>query len=431
MDQPSGAARPDARSASLFQRAQELIPGGVSSPVRAFRSVGGTPVFMKSGRGALVTDEDGNEYVDFCMAWGPLILGHAHPAVVAAARGALEDGLAFGTCHRFEAELAELVLEAFPYADRARFVVSGTEAVLTATRLARAHTGRRLLLKFSGCYHGHVDALLVKAGSGVVTLGLADSAGVTAHVAQDTVVVPLDDEAALREAFARHGAEIAGAILEPLPANNGLLVQSPSWLKLLRQLTKESGSLLIFDEVITGFRFGFHGYAKRAGIEPDLTTLGKIVGGGLPVGAVVGPKAILDMLAPLGPVYQAGTMAGNPVALAAGIATLRELRKGDAFRTIEALGARLDERARAAGVRVARVGGVFWPYLDDEGDIPRTAEGISARAVERYRGGYRSWLERGVYLPPSAYEVGFLTGAHEPAHIDKLVDVVAASARGA
>jgi glutamate-1-semialdehyde 2,1-aminomutase len=412
----------------LFARAQTLMPGGVSSPVRAFKSVGGTPVFMKKGQGAIVEDEDGNRYIDFCMAWGPLILGHAHPAVVEATISAARDGLAFGTCHRFEAELAELVLEAFPYAERARFVVSGTEAVLTATRLARGHTGRRLLVKFSGCYHGHVDALLVKAGSGVVTLGLAESAGVTQHTAQDTVVLPLHDENAVKEAFTRYGKDIAGVILEPLPANNGLLEQDASWLRLLRQLTKDNGSLLIFDEVITGFRFGFHGYAKRVGVEPDLTTLGKIVGGGLPVGAIVGPAKILDELAPLGKVYQAGTMAGNPVALAAGIATLRELKKGDAYRTIHALGARLDEQAKAQGVRIKRVGPIFWPYLDDAGDIPRTDDAISKKAVDVYRSRYAGWLKQGIYLPPSAYEVGFLSGAHEAAHVDKLVAALGGAA---
>ena len=416
-----------ARSTELFARAQQLMPGGVSSPVRAFKHVGGDPVFMKKGQGAIVTDEDDNRYVDFCLAWGPLILGHAHPAVVDAASKALHDGLAFGTCHRFEQQLAERVLSAFAWADRARFVVSGTEAVLTAVRLSRAHTSRRLLVKFSGCYHGHVDALLVKAGSGVATLGLADSAGVTAQTAADTVVLPLADEGALRECFHKYGSDIAAVILEPLPANNGLLAQTPSWLKLLRELTSANGSVLIFDEVITGFRFGFHGYGHVVGIEPDLTTLGKIVGGGLPVGAVVGKQAILDKLAPLGPVYQAGTMAGNPVALAAGIATLDVLKQGAVYATIETMGKRLDERARAKKLNMTRVGSVFWIYLDD-GKIPNTAEGISERAISEYRKRYRGWLGKGVYLPPSAYEVGFLCGAHEGAHIDQLVDVVTGEA---
>ncbi len=424
---PSGAgseSRGGAASASLFARAQRVIPGGVSSPVRAFKSVGGTPVFFKRGEGAHVVDEDGNRYVDYCLAWGPLILGHAHPAVVEATISAARDGLAFGTCHRREAELAELILEAFPWADRARFVVSGTEAVLTAVRLARAHTGRRLLLKFSGCYHGHVDALMVKAGSGVATLGLAESAGVTETVAHDTVVAPLADQAALREVFATYGSQIAAAILEPLPANNGLLEQERAWLATLRELTTASGSLLIFDEVITGFRFGFHGYGKVVDVRPDLSTLGKIIGGGLPVGGVVGPAAILDKLAPLGPVYQAGTMAGNPVALAAGVATLRELRSGAVHQHLEGLGARFSERAKARGLTLARVGGVFWPVLDG-GSIPHRAEDIRDGAVHAFKAGYARWLDAGIYLPPSAYEVGFLSAAHQPEHIDALVDALA------
>ncbi len=420
-------ARPETRSKELFARAQKLIPGGVSSPVRAFRHVGGDPVFIKSGKGSVIEDEDGNSYVDFCLAWGPLILGHAHPAVVEATGKALKDGFMFGACHRFEAQLAERVLEAFPYADRARFVVSGTEAVLTAVRLARAHTNRRLLVKFSGCYHGHVDALLVKAGSGVATLGLAESAGVTEGTAHDTVVLPLGDEEALRQCFQKYGSEVAACILEPLPANNGLLPQPGSWLKLIRDLTSEHGALLIFDEVITGFRFGYHGVAKVSGVdvEPDLTTLGKIIGGGMPVGGVVGRRAILERLAPLGRVYQAGTMAGNPVALAAGIATLDELKKGDAHKLIAGLGARLEEGLKHKKIPVQRMGGVFWIYLDDTAPIPHAAEAITDKAVEAYRARYRGWLDKGVYLPPSAYEVGFLSSAHDNEDVDKLVAAVA------
>src|SRR6185369_13820141 len=326
---PSPAANPSppkalsqTRSAELYSRAEALIPAGVSSPVRAFRKVGGTPVFFKSASGAHAVDEDGNRYLDFCMAWGPLILGHAHPRVIEAVERAVANGLAFGTAYRGEGELAERVLAAYPYAKLVRFVVSGTEAVATAVRIARASNGRRRILKFDGCYHGHVDSLMVKAGSGVITQGLADSAGVPATVAADTLVIPLGDTAALERAFAEAGADLAAAIIEPLPANNGLLLQSPQYLRRLRELTAQHGTVLIFDEVITGFRFGFHGYDKVLGIEPDLTTLGKIVGGGLPVAAVLGRRELLAQLAPLGPVYQAGTMAGNPVCLAAGVATL-------------------------------------------------------------------------------------------------------------
>jgi glutamate-1-semialdehyde 2,1-aminomutase len=406
------------------------MPGGVSSPVRAFKHVGGSPIYMKSGQGAEVVDEDGNRYVDYCLAWGPLILGHAHPAVLEAAQRTMSDGMAFGTCHRNEAELAERVLAAFPYAQRARFVVSGTEAVLTATRLARAATQRRLLVKFSGCYHGHVDALLVKAGSGVATLGLADSAGVTESQAKDTLVLPLGDDAALDQAFATYKHEIAAVILEPLPANNGLLIQPTPFLQKLRALTAQHGSLLIFDEVISGFRFGFCGYGKVVGVEPDLTTLGKIVGGGLPVGAIVGRQAILDLLAPLGPTYQAGTMAGNPVALAAGIATLDVLKHSDPYPRLDGLGQRLEHRLaerRARGdtrTRLARIGSVFWPYLDDSGPIPTRAEDISDAAVQRFKATYHGWLAQGIYLPPSAYEVGFLSAAHQEKHIDALADAL-------
>ncbi len=408
-------------SERLFSRAQQLIPGGVSSPVRAFGSVGGTPRYFARGEGGVAFDEDGRSYLDFCMAWGPLILGHAHPRVVEAVTKAARDGLAFGTCHRHEPALAELVLEAFAPADRVRFVVSGTEAVMTAIRLARAHTRRTLLLKFSGCYHGHADSMLVKAGSGVVTLGLAESEGVT--VAQDTLVAPLGDEAALEEVFKTHGDRIAGALIEPLPANNGLLVQSPRFLQRLRALTAQHGALLIFDEVINGFRFGFHGYAKRVGVQPDLTTLGKIVGGGLPVAAVVGQAAVLDRLAPLGKTYQAGTMAGNPVALAAGLATLEELRTGAPYRALETLGQALDAavaKRQDRAFRLVREGSLFWPYYALEGPVPTQAEQVTPAAVAQFKARYAGWLDAGIYLPPSAWEVGFLSAAHTLEHVERL-----------
>ncbi len=400
------------------------MPGGVSSPVRAFGSVGGTPRYMSRGEGAYLFDEDGRKYVDFCMAWGPMILGHAHPAVIEAVTKAAKDGLAFGTVHRNEPELAELVLEAFAPADRVRFVVSGTEAVMTAIRLARAHTSRHLLLKFSGCYHGHADSMLVKAGSGIVTLGLAESEGVTATVVKDTLVAPLGDLEALEKVFKEHGSQLAAALIEPLPANNGLLVQEPRFLERLRELTKEHGAVLIFDEVINGFRFGFHGYGKVVKVQPDLTTLGKIIGGGLPVGAVVGRAEILDRLAPLGKTYQAGTMAGNPVALAAGIATLKELRTGDPYRHLAALGAVMDsavESKKDRAFRLVRVGSLFWPYYSLTGPIPTQAEKIAPDAVAGFKSRYGGWLDAGFYLPPSAYEVGFLSAAHSPDDVERLV----------
>ncbi len=417
-------------SEALYARAVQVIPAGVSSPVRAFKKVGGRPIYFSRGEGAVVFDEDGNRYVDFCMAWGPLILGHAHPAVVEAVTRVARDGLAFGTVHRNEPRLAELVLEAFPYAERVRFVVSGTEAVMTAVRLARGATGRTLLVKFAGCYHGHGDALLAKAGSGVVTQGLAESKGVPASAVRDTLVLPLGNLDALKEAFEKHGKDIAAVIIEPLPANNGLLKQTNAYLQAVRKATQDAGAMLIFDEVINGFRFGFHGYAKLCGVEPDLTTLGKIVGGGLPVGAIAGKAAVMEQLAPLGPVYQAGTMAGNPVALAAGIATLEELRKGEVYRHLDGLGRALDAKLKSHPVakkaRVLREGSVVWPYFNLDAAPPVEADEIKMPAVEQYHGAYRRWLERGVYLPPSAYEVSFLSAAHTEAHVEQFLDALAA-----
>ncbi len=406
------------------------MPGGVSSPVRAFRHVGGVPVFVREAQGAEFIDEDNQRYVDFCMAFGPLILGHSHPAVVEAVQRAAPRGLAYGTCHRLENQLAERVLAAFPYAELVRFVVSGTEAVATAIRLARAATGRRYLLRFTGCYHGHVDALMVKAASESrqATPAIADSEGVLPTLAADTLVIPLADEAALEDAFRRYGTEIAAAIIEPLPANTGLLTQTPSYLQRLRELTRANGALLIFDEVISGFRFGFHGYAKVVGIEPDLTTLGKIIGGGLPVGAVAGKASILRQLAPLGGVYQAGTMAGNPVALAAGLATLDELARGTVYRYLANLGDELERKlaghAAAQKVQLLRQGSIVWPYFSSR-SAPRSVADIEPQAIAAYNRGYHRWLARGVYLPPAAAEVCFLSAAHAPQHLDALLDALA------
>ena len=416
------------RSRKLFEQAQTLMPGGVSSPVRAFRHVGGHPLYMTKGEGAYLFDEDGNRYLDFCLAWGPLILGHAHPAVMEAVLKAARDGLAFGTTHRHEVTLAQLILEAYAPFDRLRFVVSGTEAVATAIRLARGATGRSMILKFEGCYHGHNDALMVKAGSGLVTQGLAESQGVPAQVSANTLVVELGDVAALEEAFARHGKDLAAAIIEPVPANNGLLPQSDEFLKALRRITEAHGTLLVFDEVITGFRFGFHGYGRQCGVTPDLVTLGKIVGGGLPVAAVTGRAQLIDQLAPLGKVYQAGTMAGNPVCLASGIATLTELKKGHVYAHLDALGAQLEKGfAALPNVRLRRVGPTFWPYLTMEGPLPTRTAQVHDSAVAAYKARYGKWLDSGVYLPPSAWEVGFLSAQHTPAHIDELLAALRAS----
>lgn len=409
------------RHEELFARARRVLPGGVSSPVRAFRSVGGHPRYIARGEGATLVGVEGERWVDFCMAWGPLILGHAHPRVVEAVERAARDGLAFGTTHAGEVELGERILAGFPGRDRARLVCTGTEAVLTALRIARGATGRAKILKFGGCYHGHVDSLLVKAGSGLVTLGVGDSAGVAPTVAADTVVVPLDDEQAIDDAFARYGDDIAAAIVEPLPANNGLLPQRVAWLRHLRAACTKHGALLILDEVITGFRFGYHGYERVVDVPADLTTLGKIVGGGLPVAAVVGRKEHLDLLAPEGPVYQAGTMAGNPVAVAAGNATLEVLAEGGVYAHLEALGRHFDALPKG---RVAwqRQGPILWPWLAD-GPAPRTDANIPASVRAPFAKMHAAWLEEGIYFPPSAFEVGFLCGAHTPEQLDRLVAV--------
>lgn len=411
-------------SRSLFKKANNIIPGGVNSPVRAFQQVGGAPIFIKSGRGSKIYDVDGNEYVDFCQSWGPLILGHAHTEVVEAVVRAASEGLSFGACHRRELELAQLILSAFNNYNRVRVMNSGTEAVMTALRLARGTTGRDLVLKFEGGYHGHHDSLLVKAGSGLATFGIASSAGIPFNIARSTIVAPLDEEEAVSKIFKKQGQNIAAVIIEPLPANNGLLIQRLEFLKFLRNITREYGSLLIFDEVITGFRLCYGGYGESLGIEADLVTLGKIIGGGMPIGAVVGPARIMDRLAPLGPVYQAGTLSGNPVSLAAGIATLSVLKNGGIYSKLEYLGKKLEEALARSGIsfcRVVRVGSIAWLYLDD-GELPRRADRISSRAVKRFKDIYWKLLEEGYYLPPSAYEVLFISAAHRVAEIEGLAE---------
>lgn len=417
----------------LYARACTVLPAGVNSPVRAFKSVGGTPLYVSRAAGAHLYGEGGEAWIDFCRAWGPLILGHADPEVVEAVTRAAQDGLAFGTVTRGEIELAEAILAGYPGRDRVRLVCSGTEAVLTALRLARGATGRDMILKFGGCYHGHVDAMMVNAGSGLVSFGTGDSAGVVegAH----TVVAPLDDEAAIDQAFARYGDRIAAAIVEPVPANNGLLPQRPEWHRHLRAATTRAGALLIHDEVITGFRFGYHGYEALLDVRPDLTTLGKIVGGGLPLAAVVGPAALMDKLSPAGPVYQAGTMAGNPVAVAAGRATLAILKRGDVYRHLAALGEHFDRIAPLAGatdtsgdvsaVRWVRQGPIVWPWLA-AGAPPRADGAIPASVRPIYGRLFRAWLDAGLYTAPSAFEVGFLCAAHTTEHLDRLVQVARA-----
>lgn len=423
------------QSDNLYAKAVARIPGGVNSPVRAFKSVGGKPVYFQTAHGAEFTDVDGNRYVDFCLSWGPLILGHSDADIVRAVCEAAPHGLTYGACHPGEVAMAEALVGAFPGFDMARLVSSGTEAVMTALRLARGATGRSLIVKFEGGYHGHADQLLVKAGSGLITHkdpgSEASSAGVPKETAALTVTLPFADLAAVKQVFADHGPRIAAVILEPLPANNGLLVQSDDYLRGLRQITADHGALLIFDEVISGFRIHYGGYGQLAGVQPDLVTLGKIVGGGMPLGAIVGPAKILELLAPVGPVYQAGTLSGNPLSIAAGLATLAKLRDPALYRRLDQLGTYLEHRLRATGIpwlRGRRVGSVFWPYFDD-GPIPDRADRISPVAVARFNNLYHHVLQAGYYLPPSAYEVLFLSAAHTEKHIDGLCSAWAHAAR--
>jgi glutamate-1-semialdehyde 2,1-aminomutase len=405
-----------------WRRAVAAMPGGVSSPVRAFRAVGGEPPVVASARGAELFDAEGRRYVDLVGSWGPLILGHAHPAVVEAVARAARDGLSFGATCRREVELAERVLARFPFAERVRFVSTGTEAVMSAIRLARGVTGRARIVKFDGCYHGHSDCLLVKGGSGLATFTQPDSAGVPAEIAALTEVLPLDDEGAAEELFARRGGAIAAVLIEPLPANAGLLAQRREFLAHLRALCDRHGALLVFDEVISGFRVAPGGMTELTGIRPDLATLGKILGGGLPAAAYLGPARWMEQLAPLGPVYQAGTLAGNPVAMAAGIATLDALARPAPYARLEQLGAALQagiERAlRAAGLAasVARVGSILWLALQP-GPPPRAWSRVERAGAARYAELHRALLARGVWLAPSAFEVAFLSLAHTEAHV--------------
>ncbi|MFT4842885.1 MAG: glutamate-1-semialdehyde 2,1-aminomutase [Planctomycetota bacterium] len=411
------------KSGALFERALGSLPGGVSSPVRAFGAVDGTPIFFQSAAGAWFTDADGNRYLDFVQSWGPSILGHAHAEVVKAVQDAAANGLSFGASCAGEVDLAEQVKQCYPGIDKVRFTSSGTEATMSAIRLARGVTGRDRLLKFSGCYHGHSDGLLVAAGSGAATLGQPSSAGVPADVAKLTSVLPLADRAALDAFFEKSGAELAAVIIEPVPANNGLLVQTRDYLQHLRDLCTKHGALLIFDEVISGFRVALGGAAERYGIQPDLVTFGKVLGGGMPVGAFAGPAKFFEYLAPSGPVYQAGTLSGNPVAMAAGLATINVLRRDGVLARLEEMGQQLEERMCALldgkdwPVVFVRLGSLFW-FAFGARSGPVSAEQVSDDAPALYRQFHAACLAAGVYLAPSAYEVGFLSAAHTDADIE-------------
>lgn len=405
-------------SEQLFEKAKTYFPGGVNSPVRAFKSVGGTPLFIKKGDGFRIWDEDDNEYVDFCCSWGPLILGHNHPKVYDKIVSTLQNGASFGAPTRLENELAELILGQNKYIEKIRFVSSGTEAVMSALRLARGYTGRTKIIKFEGCYHGHSDSLLVKAGSGLATLGSSSSAGVPESFANETLVLPLNDETALHACIAEHGSDIACIIIEPIPANNGLLLQEKHFLHTLREVCTANGILLFFDEVISGFRVAFSGAAEYYGIQPDIVTYGKIIGGGLPVGAYGASREIMSCVSPDGPVYQAGTLSGNPVAMAAGIAQLTECSKPGFYAALEEKTknflAPINAHAKNKGYNfdIVSIGSIFWLNFDGKKTI-RAAEQIDPD-MSGFKKLHHSLLEKGVYLGPSGYEVGFVSEAHTP-----------------
>ncbi|MFN5209432.1 MAG: glutamate-1-semialdehyde 2,1-aminomutase [Bacteroidota bacterium] len=423
-------------SQTLFEKAKTFFPGGVNSPVRAFGSVGGTPVFLRSGKGAVVEDEDGNSFIDFCCSWGPLIHGHACDEVLQALSETMQNGTSFGTPTRLENELAALVINHHPMVEKIRFVSSGTEAVMSAVRLARGFTGRDKILKFEGCYHGHVDSLMVKAGSGLVTFGTSSSAGVPAALANETLVVPLGDTVALQEVFETYGQHIAAAIIEPVPANNGLLLQEKSFLQRLSELTKKNGSLLIFDEVISGFRIGFSGAAGYYGIAPDLFTFGKIIGGGLPVGAYGGKAQIMSCVAPEGNVYQAGTLSGNPLAMAAGIAQLKKCLAQGFYESLEAktnllcTGVNNFCREKNIPLSLVSIGSVFW-FSACSTEVIRRADNISEKGVSLFNRMYHLMLEKGIYFGPSAYEVGFVSSAHQEDQLHQAVKVITGTAEQA
>jgi glutamate-1-semialdehyde 2,1-aminomutase len=409
------------KSEDLFARAKRVSPGGVHSPVRAFKGVGGTPRFMTGGSGAMLRDVDGRELIDFCMAFGPLILGHGNRRVGDAAVAAIDRGWSLGTAEPYSLALAEFIAKRIPWVESVRFVNSGTEAVMSALRVARGATGRDVVLKFDGCYHGHADAMLIRSGSGLAEATEPDSAGLNKATLSGTLVAPLNDEAALDAVFARHGNEIACAIIEPLPANYGLLPQRPEYLKHLAALCRKHGALLILDEVISGFRVGFAGCAGLFGIEPDLVTYGKVIGGGFPVGAYGGKRQFMELVAPAGPVYQAGTLSANPVAMSAGLAMLEQLADGRMYTQLEVLGAELERRlATIPGLTVQRVGSIFWPYLAANAAPLRSLTDLKAKPAAPFGPVFHKLLDAGIYLAPSAFEVGFLSAAHTAAHVEAL-----------
>jgi len=420
------------RSEELFSRAQQSIPGGVNSPVRAFRQVGGTPVFFARGEGACVVDADGKRYIDYVQSWGPLVLGHCHPAVIAAVQQAAASGLSFGAPTELEIRMAERVKRIVPSMELLRMVSSGTEATMSAIRLARGFTGRDRIVKFEGCYHGHADSLLVKAGSGALTLGVPSSAGVPADVAKHTVTLEHNNAQQVREYFAREGAQVACIIVEPVAGNMNCIPPEKGFLETLREVCTEHGAVLIFDEVMTGFRVALGGAQAHYGIKPDLTCLGKVIGAGLPVGAFGGRRDIMEKIAPLGPVYQAGTLSGNPLAMSAGLAMLDAIEQPGFYERLTALTARLcdgfEREAAKAGVALTtnRVGSMFGFFFTAEKNVSRFAQ-VGRCDIERFRRFFHLMLDEGVYLAPSAYEAGFMSGAHTEADIDASIAAAARS----
>ena len=415
------------KSAALFEEAKKYFPGGVNSPVRAFKSVEGPPIFFTKGKGSHVWDVDGNEYIDFCCSWGPLILGHAHPMVNSAILETVANGSTFGVPTVQENEIAALILANNQYVEKLRFVSSGTEAVMSAIRLARGFTGKNKIVKFEGCYHGHVDSLMVKAGSGLATLGVSTSAGIPASFINETIVLPLNDPE-LIEATIKSNDDIACVIIEPVPANNGLLLQHEATLKYLREVCTANNVLLIFDEVISGFRVGFEGAAGRYGIQPDIITYGKIIGGGMPVGAYGANKEIMSCIAPDGAVYQAGTLSGNPVAMAAGKATLTELLKPGFYEHLENKTKQFTDvvgsycESKGYEVTFPTIASIFWIAFSKK-DI-RSADQIDSHSIDYFKILHKELLNRGVYLGPSRYEVGFISAAHTGEDLERAADAI-------
>lgn len=420
-------------SKDLFERAKKVSPGGVHSPVRSFAGMGREPVFFKKAQGAKLWSVEGKEYIDFCQSFGPLVLGHRDPEIEAEVHEMISTAWSFGACEPYSLELAEWITSRIPWVEKLRFVSSGTEAVMSALRVARAATGKDKILKFEGCYHGHVDSLLVKAGSGLAGVAASTSAGIAKPVAETTIVCPLDDDKLLEEMFQKHASELAAVIIEPLPANYGLLIQRKEFLEKVAQLAKKNNVLLIFDEVISGFRMALGGMAEVLGITPDLVTYGKVIGGGFPVGCYGGKKELMDLVAPLGPVYQAGTLSANPVGMRAGLCTLQKMEKQNGWKLLEEKGARFEKALSPIlaekRIQFLRQGSLFWFHLKSDQPI-RRLEQIPAGQKEVFNKIFLAALEAGLYLAPNAYEVGFLSLAHTDQVLDESVRILTAAVKG-